>query len=64
MKYIKEIPRIFKQFEEKSISRMVPSAAIRNADITYWRARILFLIVFTGMLIGLFVFIPVCVMTI
>lgn len=64
MKYITKISRIFKQFEEKSISRMVPSDAIRNEDITYWRARILFLIVFSGMLIGLFVFIPVCILTI
>jgi PAS domain S-box-containing protein len=64
MKYIKKILRIVKQFEEYSISRIVPSAAIRNTDITYWRARILFLIVFTGMLIGLFVFIPVSILAI
>ncbi len=64
MKYRKKIIRIFKQFEERSISRMIPVTEIRNAGITYWRARILFLIVCTGLLIGLFVFIPVSVMAI
>lgn len=64
MSFLHTITGIFKRLEELSIGRMVSPDAIKNADIAYWRARILFLIVFTGLIIGLFIFIPVSIMAI
>ncbi|MFZ5572136.1 MAG: PAS domain S-box protein [Thermodesulfobacteriota bacterium] len=54
----------FQRLEAFCLNRMVSPQAIRNADLAYWRARILFLLVFSGMFIGLFVFIPVSILAV
>ncbi|MFH2063900.1 MAG: PAS domain S-box protein [Pseudomonadota bacterium] len=64
MSFLHTITGIFKRLEDLSIGRMVRPEAIKNADINYWRARILFLLLFTGLWISLFVFIPVSVLAI
>ncbi|RJP78753.1 MAG: PAS domain S-box protein [Desulfobacteraceae bacterium] len=60
----RKIINAFQKLESLSISRMVSPDAIKNADIAYWRARILFLLLFSGLLISLFVFIPVSILAI
>ncbi len=54
----------FQKLESFSIRGMISSEAIQNVDLAYWRARILFLFVLTGLLIGLLVFIPVSILAV
>ncbi|HBF43420.1 MAG TPA: hypothetical protein DDW42_07290, partial [Desulfobacteraceae bacterium] len=54
----------FQRFQTLVISRMAPRVVIDKDSLTYWRVRILFAIILTGLLIGIFFFVPVTVMLI
>ncbi len=59
-----KILTLFQKLESFSIRRMVSAESIGKADLVYWRARILFLLIFTGLFIGLFVMIPVTILAV
>ena len=61
---IQKIISAIQKIEHDAIRRMIPADAIAKADIVYWRARILFLLVFAGLLTGLLVFIPVTILAV
>jgi two-component system cell cycle sensor histidine kinase/response regulator CckA len=48
----------FQKFQTFVMNRMAPSSVIEKDSLTYWRVRILFAIIFTGLLLGLFIFVP------
>ena len=48
----------FRRFETFATNRMVPSAVLEREGLAYWRVRILFAIIFTGVLLCLFGFAP------
>jgi len=58
MKPIEKISGYFKRFQILAMNRMAPGVVIEKDSLTYWRVRILFAIVLTGLLIGLFAFVP------
>jgi len=49
----------FQRFQAFAMNRMAPSSVIEKDSLTYWRVRILFAIIFTGLLLALFAFVPV-----
>ncbi len=51
----------FQRFQTFAMNRMVPSSSMEKDGLSYWRVRVLFAIIFTGLLIGLFAFVPVTV---
>ncbi|MBW1837532.1 MAG: PAS domain S-box protein [Deltaproteobacteria bacterium] len=51
----------FQRFQTFAINRMAPGVVIEKDSLTYWRVRILFALIFTGLLIGLFTLVPVTV---
>ena len=64
MKPIEKISGYFQRFQILAMNRMTPGVVIEKDSLTYWRVRILFAIILTGLLIGIFVFVPVNVMLI
>ncbi len=46
------------RLQSNIMNRMAPSSLIEKDSLTYWRVRILFAIVFTGLLLSLFAFVP------
>ncbi|MBW2355138.1 MAG: hypothetical protein JRF51_18270 [Deltaproteobacteria bacterium] len=54
----------FRRFETFIIDRMDPPSAVDRDTLLYWRARILFAILFVGLLLGILVFIPVTALVI
>ena len=48
----------FQRFQNLAISRMTPGVAIEKDSLTYWRVRILFAIVLTALIVGLFALVP------
>jgi len=48
----------FQKFQTFAINRMAPSSVIEKDSLAYWRVRILFAIIFTGLLLGLLTFVP------
>ncbi|MBW2722433.1 MAG: PAS domain S-box protein, partial [Deltaproteobacteria bacterium] len=48
----------FQKFQVFAMNRMSPGVAIAKDSLTYWRVRILFAIVLTALMIGLFAFVP------
>ncbi|RLB14241.1 MAG: hypothetical protein DRG82_14140 [Deltaproteobacteria bacterium] len=49
---------LFRRFQAFSMDRMTPSIDLEQNTLAYWRARILFAIIFTGLLAGTLVFVP------
>lgn len=49
----------YKRFQLSVMNSMAPSSDLEKDSLTYWRIRILFVILFTGVLIGTFVMVPV-----
>ena len=49
----------FRRFQTFVISRMASPSAMEKDSLLYWRARILFAILFTGLLLGFLLFIPI-----
>jgi PAS domain S-box-containing protein len=58
MKPIEKISGYFQRFQILTMNRMAPGVEIEKDSLTYWRVRILFAIVLTGLMIGLFAFVP------
>jgi len=58
MKPIEKISSYFQRFQILTMNRMAPGVVIEKDSLTYWRVRILSAIVMTGLLIGLFAFVP------
>ncbi|MBW2050530.1 MAG: PAS domain S-box protein, partial [Deltaproteobacteria bacterium] len=54
----------FRRFQTFIIDRMDPPSAVDRDTLLYWRARILFAILFVGLLLGILVFIPVTALVI
>jgi len=52
----------FQRFQTFAMNRMVPSSVMEKGGLSYWRARILFAIIFAGLLIGLFAIGPIIAM--
>jgi PAS domain S-box-containing protein len=50
---------LYKRFQLSVMNNMAPSFDLEKDGLTYWRIRILFVILFTGVLIGTFVMVPV-----
>jgi len=48
----------FRRFQTFAINRIASPSAMEKDSLLYWRARILFAILFTGLLLGSFVLIP------
>ena len=64
MKLIENKSDYFQRFQNLTINRMAPGVVIEKDSLTYWRVRILFAIVLSGMLIGLFILAPSVVLAI
>ncbi len=64
MKLTNSIVGHFQRFQTFAINRMVPSSLQEEDGLFYWRVRILFAVVFTGLLIGFFTLIPVVALVI
>jgi len=58
MKPTEKISGYFQRFQILTTNRMAPGIVIEKDSLTYWRVRILFAIVLTGLMIGLFAFVP------
>jgi len=58
MEQIEKISGYFQKFQVFAMNRMSPGVAIAKDSLTYWRVRILFAIVLTALMIGLFAFVP------
>ncbi|MCP4371092.1 MAG: PAS domain S-box protein, partial [Deltaproteobacteria bacterium] len=58
MKPIEKILGYFQKFQNLAISRMAPGVLIEKDSLTYWRVRILFAIVLTGLMISFIVLVP------
>ncbi|MBW2575601.1 MAG: PAS domain S-box protein [Deltaproteobacteria bacterium] len=54
----------FRRFQTFAMNRMVPSSVLEKDSLSYWRVRILFTILFTGLLIGFFAFVPIIAMVV
>jgi two-component system cell cycle sensor histidine kinase/response regulator CckA len=48
----------FRKFQNFAMNRMAPLTATEKDSLSYWRVRILFSIIFTGLLSSLFMFVP------
>ncbi len=48
----------FRKFQTFAINRMSPLTATEKDSLSYWRVRILFAILFTGLVLALFAFVP------
>lgn len=59
MKLTNRIIGHFQRFQIFAINRMVPPSLQEEDGLSYWRVRILFAVVFTGVLIGFFTLVPV-----
>ncbi len=64
MKFTNSIVGHFQRFQTFAINRMVPSSLPEEDGLTYWRIRILFAVIFTGVLIGFFTLVPVVTLVI
>jgi len=64
MKMIDSKTRYFQQFQKFAMNRMVSPSVLEADSLSYWRVRILFTIIFSGLLISLFVFVPLIAMVI
>ena len=64
MKPVYRIVSHFRQFQTFAMNRMVPPSVTEKDSLSFWRVRILFAIIATGVLTGLFVFVPVVAMVI
>ena len=49
----------FQRFKTFAMERMVSPSVVEKDSLLYWRARVLFAILFTGSLLGFFVVIPI-----
>jgi two-component system, cell cycle sensor histidine kinase and response regulator CckA len=58
MKLTNSIAFHFQRFQTFAINRIVPSSVLEKDGLSYWRVRILFSIIFIGLLIGLVAFVP------
>jgi len=58
MKPTENKPGYFQRFQNFAMIRMAPGVVIEKDSLTYWRVRILFAIIVTGLLIGLFALVP------
>ncbi len=58
MKPIESEAGSFRKFQTFAINRMAPLTASKKDSLSYWRVRILFAILFTGLLSCLFMFVP------
>jgi len=58
MKPIEKISGYLQKFQISTIKRMTPGVTSEKDSLTHWRVRILFAIVLTGLMIGLFAFVP------
>ena len=58
MKLTNNIVFYFQRFQTFALNRMVPYSVQKEDGLSYWRVRILFAILFTGVSIGLFAFVP------
>jgi len=58
MKPTENKPGYFQRFQNLAMIRMAPGVVIEKDSLTYWRVRILFAIIVTGLLIGLFALVP------
>jgi len=58
MKPTENKPGYFQRFQTLAMNRMAPGVVIEKDSLTYWRVRILFAIILTGLLIGFFAFVP------
>ena len=54
----------FQRFQNFAMNRMASPSVLEKDSLFYWRIRILFTIIFTGLLISLFVFVPLIAMVI
>ena len=54
MKVYKNIGGYFRQFQAFVINRMVPPDITEKDSLTYWRVRILFAILFGGLMLCVF----------
>jgi PAS domain S-box-containing protein len=59
MKLTNSMASHFQRFQTFAINRMVPSSLQKEDGLTYWRVRILFAVIFTGVLIGFATLVPV-----
>ncbi|MDY6790318.1 MAG: response regulator [Thermodesulfobacteriota bacterium] len=64
MKPIEKKSGYFQRFKAFAISRMAPGVVVEKDSLTYWRVYILFAIILTGVIIGIFALVPVAVMLI
>ncbi len=64
MKQTENKSSYFQRFQSSVMNNMVPSSALERDSLTYWRVRILFVILFTGVSIGTFVLVPVIIFAI
>ena len=64
MKLTNSLTSHFHRFQTFAMDRMVPSHVQREDSLSYWRVRILFVIIFSGLLISIFAFIPLIAMVI
>ena len=64
MRLIEKISDYFQRFQMLAMSRMAPGVVIEKDRLTYWRVRILFAIVVTGLMIGLIAFVPAVALSI
>jgi two-component system, cell cycle sensor histidine kinase and response regulator CckA len=64
MKPIEKISGYFQKFQNLALNRMAPGVVIEKDSLTYWRVRILFAIVLTGLTIGFFAFVPAAALAI
>jgi two-component system, cell cycle sensor histidine kinase and response regulator CckA len=58
MKPTKRKAGYFQRFQTFAINRMSPLTATEKDSLSYWRVRILFAIIFTGLVSSLFMFVP------
>ena len=49
----------FRKFQASAINRMAPASLMEKDGLIYWRVRILFALIFSGVLLGFFTFLPV-----
>jgi len=54
----------FRRFRAFAMNRMAPSIDLGENTLAYWRVRILFAIIFTGVLLGTLVFVPLIALVI
>ena len=54
----------FRKLQASAMNRMAPTSLMEKDSLTYWRVRILFAIIFSGVLLGFFTFLPVIILVI